>query len=58
MIVFACVDGCQVDFDHMYIADAFCDDVLNVEACNYDGGDCCLPEIDTTYCDLCVCNQS
>ena len=36
-------------------ADNYCDDINNNAECNYDGGDCCGPNVDTTYCDDCQC---
>ena len=38
-----------------WIGDGYCDDVINTELCNYDGGDCCGSFIDTTYCNECQC---
>ena len=38
-----------------WIGDGYCDDVINTELCNYDGGDCCGSSIDTTYCIECQC---
>ena len=38
-----------------WIGDNFCDDQNNNPECNYDGGDCCGPNIDTTYCTECLC---
>lgn len=35
--------------------DLHCDDYLNREECNYDHGDCCLPEIIDTSCTQCLC---
>ena len=37
------------------IGDGYCDDHLNTQYCDYDGGDCCGPEVDTTYCSACEC---
>ena len=35
--------------------DGSCDDKNNNEACNWDGGDCCLDTLDTEYCNECLC---
>ena len=35
--------------------DGWCDDMNNVASCDYDGGDCCGSNVDTTYCDECEC---
>lgn len=42
---------------HYYeIGDGYCDDWLNNERCNFDGMDCCLPIISTTFCYDCICH--
>ena len=33
-----------------YIGDGFCDDGANNLDCNFDGGDCCGPNVNTDYC--------
>ena len=33
-----------------------CHDSTNTEACDYDGGDCCLDEI-VKACDSCICHE-
>ena len=38
-----------------WIGDGYCDDVINTELCNYDGGDCCGSYINTVYCSECEC---
>ena len=38
-----------------WIGDGYCDDDINTEICNFDGGDCCGYSIDTTYCFECQC---
>ena len=38
-----------------WIGDWFCDDENNNIECDFDGGDCCGPYVDTTYCEQCVC---
>ena len=40
-----------------WIGDGYCDDVLNNEECNFDGGDCCLNVVLTYYCQLCQCQE-
>ena len=37
------------------IGDGYCDDMINIFDCNYDGGDCCDSDIETTFCNLCQC---
>jgi hypothetical protein len=41
--------------DISYMGDGYCDDITNIEGCGFDGGDCCLDDIDTSYCDECLC---
>ena len=38
-----------------WIADGFCDDINNNEACNYDGGDCCGSSVQKHFCIDCEC---
>ena len=42
----------------VWIGDGQCDDILNIENCNYDGGDCCLSDdkIDVSFCIECFCH--
>ena len=35
--------------------DGYCDDGNNHEGCEYDGGDCCGSNVDTTWCNECQC---
>ena len=48
--------GCDSDVPN-YIGDGYCDDENNKEECNFDGGDCCLDEIDANYCTECICYE-
>ena len=36
--------------------DGFCDDEINNEFCNYDGGDCCDQNLDRSMCTDCFCH--
>ena len=38
------------------IGDGYCNDEYNTAKENYDGGDCCLPNINTEHCTECVCH--
>ena len=38
-----------------WIADGYCDDINNNQACTYDGGDCCGSNVNTFYCTECQC---
>ena len=40
-----------------WIGDLYCDDITNTAECGYDGGDCCGDEVDTDYCEECICYQ-
>ena len=44
--------GCE---NKAWVGDGFCDDLTNNEACNFDGGDCCGPDVNRQYCMLCQC---
>ena len=46
------ITGCYAPSWH---ADGYCDDGNNVEACHFDGGDCCGPNVKTDYCVECEC---
>jgi hypothetical protein len=35
--------------------DNYCDDENNNAGCEYDGGDCCGDDVNTTYCSECAC---
>ena len=37
--------------------DGCCDDENNLEACEYDGGDCCGSDVDTICCIECQCSD-
>ena len=51
-----CFIACESVYPH-YIGTGFCIDQNNNEACNYDGGDCCLPDGNTDFCTLCICHE-
>ena len=38
-----------------FVGDNYCDDENNNAGCNYDGGDCCGDDVNTTWCDDCQC---
>ena len=40
-----------------WIGDGYCDDETNNAGCNFDGGDCCGENINTQYCNECICHQ-
>ena len=41
------------------MGDKFCDDKANNEACEFDKGDCCLPDSQSKkYCTECLCKES
>ncbi len=53
------IADCPEHLDHRWIFDGVCDDDLNIEACSYDGGDCCPSgsgkENNFDYCSICEC---
>ncbi len=38
------------------IGDGYCHDWANIEACEYDANDCCLPIINDQHCTECKCH--
>ena len=44
--------GC---YTQSWQGDGSCDDENNKASCDYDGGDCCGDNVDTTYCTQCLC---
>lgn len=42
---------------HQLIGDGICHDATNIELCDFDGGDCCLEQINTSNCMACQCLQ-
>ena len=39
------------------LGDGYCNDETNNQDCNFDGGDCCGPCINTEVCSECECHQ-
>ena len=39
------------------IGNGNCDDATNNANCNFEGGDCCGPNVDTNYCEDCICYE-
>ena len=37
-----------------YKNDGYCDDSTNTEDCEWDGGDCCGPDVNKEYCQVCT----
>ena len=37
------------------VQDGYCNDETNNRECQYDGGDCCSPNINTEFCSECIC---
>ena len=40
------------------MGDGHCDDQNNNAECNFDGGDCCGSNVNTTYCISCECKEN
>ena len=38
-----------------YLGNGVCDDIVNRDVCNFDGGDCCLPKVNNSACYFCEC---
>ena len=49
------VQLCSVS--NTWSGDRYCDDGGNIDECNFDNGDCCLPIINSLYCIECFCHQ-
>ena len=49
-----CIPACSSPFPH-YIGDGWCEDENNNAGCGFDGGDCCGPDVKTSYCSACEC---
>ena len=47
--------GCKFNF---LVGNGKCDDISNVDICNYDGGDCCLKNAIAGICCQCQCHSS
>jgi len=41
-----------------YVGDNYCDDECNNEEDNFDGGDCCLDDVNEEYCSACDCLET
>ncbi len=54
------LDKCEKTDLLAYVNNDYCSSDLNVEACAYDGGDCCLEETNCDYCDGdgCLCHET
>ena len=44
--------GCEISGE---VANGYCQDHVNNAECNYDGGDCCGPNVNKNYCADCIC---
>ena len=51
-------DQCDYYNDLGYVGDGLCDDGANSAECGYDGGDCCGDDVNTYWCDECICHQT
>ena len=49
------VPGCP---NVAFVGNGFCNDETNIAECNYDGGDCCLINVNTDSCSECNCLAS
>ena len=48
---------CSTPTFQLLVGDGRCDDFVNVEheGCEWDGGDCCGPDVNTDHCSQCEC---
>ena len=49
---------CDRDSCPWAIPDGFCDDECNCAELRFDGGDCCGPNVDTSFCEECECKET
>jgi hypothetical protein len=49
------IEGCPA---YSLVGNGYCDDATNNEACQFDGGDCCLNYIVVIYCTICLCDET
>lgn len=47
-------NGCKHSM--VWWGDGFCDQLLNNQDCDYDGGDCCIDTINFQFCLVCICH--
>ena len=40
------------------VSNGYCNDNNNNLECDYDGGDCCLTNLNTDHCSICSCSQN
>ena len=45
----------EYNWQHKVIGDGYCHDLNNNEEFEWDGGDCCGINVDTSYCTVCKC---
>ena len=43
---------------NVLVGNGYCNDDTNTQQCNFDGGDCCLLNVNTDYCSNCSCSGS
>ena len=51
-------ETCLAGVTHVFVGDGVCNDETNNPECNYDGGDCCLMNVNTDSCFDCNCLAS
>ena len=51
-------ETCLAGVTHGFVGDGVCNDETNIAECNYDGGDCCLMNVNTDSCSDCNCLAS
>ena len=62
--LFSNVFGINLEYEQTYHSECLipqwrgngiCEDTNNIAACNFDGGDCCGPNVSKQYCEECKC---
>ena len=49
-------ETCLAGVTHAFVGDGVCNDKTNNAECDYDGGDCCVINANTSFCSECVCH--
>ena len=52
------IDNCDDDPNNSTVGDGYCDDLMNIAECNYDGGDCCGNNVTYGNCSACICHYN
>jgi hypothetical protein len=50
------IEICAAGYHHPLVGNGFCNDETNIAECEYDGGDCCVENVNTNFCSDCGCH--